>query len=71
MERYPLGMTVNESDEITEELIDSITRFCTTSKNKSIPFDQIHQLYYDSTIDYVGDRFYDMINEVCNQEIKK
>ena len=71
MERYPLGMTVNESDEITEELLDSITRFCTTSKDKSIPFDQIHQLYYDSTIDYVGDRFYDIINEVCNQEIKK
>lgn len=71
MERYPLGMTVNESDEITEELIDSITNFCTTNKNQSIPFDQIHQLYYDSTIDYVGDRFYDIINEVCNQEIKK
>lgn len=71
MERYPLGMTVNESDEITEDLLDSITRFCATSKNKSIPFDQIHQLYYDSTIDYVGDRFYDIINEVCNQEIKK
>lgn len=66
MERYPLGMTVNESDEITEELLDSITRFCTSSKDKSIPFDQIHQLYYDSTIDYVGDRFYDVIKEVCN-----
>ena len=71
MERYPLGMTVNESDEITEELLDSITRFCTTNKDQSIPFDQIHQLYYDSTIDCVGDKFYDVINEVCNQEIKK
>lgn len=68
MERYPLGMTVNESDEITENLLDSITHFCTTSKDKSIPFDQIHQLYYDSTIDYVGDRFNDVINEVCNNE---
>ena len=66
MERYPLGMTVNESDEITEELLDSITRFCTTSKDKSIPFDQIHQLYYDSTIDYVGNQFYNVINELCN-----
>ena len=68
MERYPLGMTVNESDEITEKLLDSITHFCTTSKDKSIPFDQIHQLYYDSTIDYVGDRFNDVINEVCKYE---
>lgn len=66
MERYPLGMTVNESDEITEDLLDSITRFCATSKDKSIPFDQIHQLYYDSTIDYMGDRFYEVIKEVCN-----
>lgn len=71
MERYPLGMTVNESDEITDELLDSITRFCTTNKDRSIPFDQIHQLYYDSTIDYVGDKFCDVINEACNQEIKK
>ena len=66
MERYPLGMTINECEEINGELIDSITHFCKTSKDKVIPFAQVHQLYYDSTIDYVGNRFYDIIKEVCN-----
>ena len=64
MERYPMGMTIYEYEDLTDEIIDQLVSFCTTNKGKQIPFDQISKQYYDSTIEYVGDKFYEVIENV-------
>ena len=64
MERYPMGMTIYEYEDLTDEIIDQLVSFCTTNNGKQIPFDQISKQYYDSTIEYVGDKFYEVIENV-------
>lgn len=64
MERYPLGMTIYEYEELTIDIISQIVVFCQDSKNKKQAFETIHELYYDSTIEYVGEQFNNVIESV-------
>lgn len=67
MERYPLGMTVYEYEALTEDVISNVVRFCYDNKGKKIPFTTISKLYYDSTIEYVGQKFYEVIESVIKK----
>lgn len=64
MARYPLGLTVYEYDELTENIISKVVKFCDDNTGKQIPFTMISELYYDSTIEYVGQKFYEVIESV-------
>lgn len=66
MECYPLGMTIYEYEELTSELISQIVAFCIDNRCKQLAFDTIHKLYYDSTIEYVANKF----NEIMDSVIK-
>lgn len=67
MARYPLGMTVYEYEDLTENVIANVAKFCYDNKGKQIPFTTISKLYYDSTIEYVGQKFYEVIKSVIKK----
>lgn len=67
MARYPLGLTVYEYDELTENIISKVVKFCDDNTGKQIPFTMISELYYDSTIEYVGQKFYEVIESVIKE----
>lgn len=67
MERYPIGLTIYEYEELTEKKIQEIVEFCMNNKGKKIPFETISKIYYDSTISYVGQKFYEVIQSVINR----
>lgn len=64
MERYPLGMTIYEYEDLTSDIISQIVAFCIDNRCKQLAFDTIHELYYDSTIEYVGEQFNRVIESV-------
>ena len=67
MERYPLGITIYEYADMTEEILSQLVSFCNENKGKSISFEKISKIYYDSTIEYVGDKFYEVIENVIKK----
>ena len=67
MARYPLGLTVYEYDELTENIISKVVKFCDDNTGKQILFTMISELYYDSTIEYVGQKFYEVIESVIKE----
>ena len=67
MARYPLGLTVYEYEELTENVISKVVKFCDDNTGKQIPFTTISKLYYDSTIEYVGQKFYEVIESVIKK----
>ena len=64
MERYPLGMTIYEYEDLTNETLSRLEAFCIDNRCKQLVFDTIHELYYDSTIEYVGEQFNRVIESV-------
>ena len=68
MERYPLGITIYEYADMTEEILSQLVSFCNENKGKSISFEKISEIYYDSTIEYVGDKFYEVIENVIKKK---
>lgn len=64
MERYPLGITIYEYEDLTNEILSQVEAFCRDNKCKQLAFDTISKLYYDSTIEYVGEQFYRVIESV-------
>lgn len=64
MERYPLGMTIYEYEDLTNETLSRLEAFCIDNRCKQLAFDTIHELYYDSTIEYVGEQFNRVIESV-------
>lgn len=67
MERYPMGLTIYEYEELTDNKLQQIESFCIKNKGKQIPFETIAEIYYDSTISYVGQKFYEVIQSVINR----
>lgn len=64
MERYPLGMTIYEYEDLTSDIISQIVAFCIDNRCKQLAFDTISQLYYDSTIEYVANKFNELMDSV-------
>ena len=67
MARYPLGLTIYEYEELTENVISKVAKFCYDNKGKQISFATINELYYDSTIEYVGQKFYEVVESVIKK----
>ena len=67
MERYPLGITIYEYEDLTNEILSQVEAFCEDNKCKQLAFDTIHELYYDSTIEYVGEEFNKVIESVITK----
>lgn len=81
MERYPIGLTIYErsdvsdqysvvscrSSVISEEIVEQVKEFCITNKGKQIPYEQIERLYPECTIEYVGNQFEETIQAAINE----
>ena len=64
MEKYDMCMNIKEGEELTDELLDKIYRFCHENKGKRIPFAEIKEKFMDCTPEYVGQQFYDTIKKI-------
>lgn len=81
MERYPIGLTIYEQSDvsdqysvvncrssvISEEIVEQVKEFCITNKGKQIPYEQIEKLYPECTIEYVGKQFNEAIQDVIKE----
>lgn len=81
MERYPIGLTIYEQSDvsdqysvvncrssvISEEIVEQVKEFCITNKGKQIPYEQIEKLYPECTIEYVGKQFDDAIQDAIKE----
>ncbi len=81
MERYPIGLTIFEQSDvsdqysvvscrssvISEEIVEQVKEFCITNKGKQIPYEQIEKLYPECTIEYVGNQFDETIQAAINE----
>ena len=59
--RYPLAFNMYERDPITAEVISSFIEFCINNQKKNVDFDTVHSLYYNYTLEYVGERFIEVV----------
>lgn len=64
LEKYDMCLNVKEGEELTDELLDKIYRFCQENKGKRIPFADIKAKYMDCTPEYVGQQFYNTIKKI-------
>ena len=67
MEKYPLGLTILETPEPTEDDVNRVRNFILANKGKRIPFEKIKELYYDCTPEYVGGKVYEIICKVVEE----
>ena len=68
MEKYPLGLSVLETDEPTLEDVKRVEQFILYNKGRSIPFDTVKELYYDCTPEYVCGKVYEIISKVVKDK---
>ena len=68
MEKYPLGLSVLETDEPTLEDVKRVEQFILNNKGRSIPFDTVKELYYDCTPEYVCEKVYEIISKVVKDK---
>lgn len=57
MQKYPLGLSVFERNEMNDALIGQVWSFIDDTKGKLIDFDQVSKLYQAYTIQAVSDEF--------------
>ena len=67
LEKYPLALTILETEVPTEEDIKIVREFILESKGQHIPFEEIRQMYYDCTPEYVGGKVYEIICKVIEE----
>ena len=53
MNKYPLAINVNETLNITQEVVEQAENFILNSLNKTISFDEVEKIFYDCTPKYV------------------
>ena len=66
--KYPYSLNLFETENLTDETVDSVAKFCIENKGKKTPFDTIENIYYDCTPDYIGKQLYNAINESINEK---
>lgn len=67
MKRYPIGMTLDEAESITPQTVNQVYDFCMSNKEAAVPYSNIEQLYFDSTLEYVGNQFAKAIQDSINE----
>lgn len=68
MERYPNGMTIYEYENLTDDVLSNVVSFCEDNKGKQIAFKEIFNIYYNSTISFVGEKFNEVMTSVINKK---
>lgn len=58
MKKYPLGLTVRETEAPNQRALDTIREFILSNKGKCIPFEEIEKLYYEGTPAHMSKQLY-------------
>lgn|GEM_PF-3595140 len=69
--KYPLCIDIFESKGLSYETINQFETFCNRNKGKKIKFNVIKELYYNYTVEYIGEQFGEVLNEVIKKESNK
>lgn len=66
MEKYPLAMTVMEQEGISPELVTRVANFCLESKEKNLPFEEVKDIFYECTPEYVAGMIHKTLETILN-----
>lgn len=64
LEKYPLCLNIYENDGLSESVVNSYYQFCIDNRGKKVPFNDIKEIYYDSTPEFVGEIFENTIKDL-------
>lgn len=54
LNEYGLSKIVNQSSLITSKEVESLNKYCESNKNKSISFNEVHEIFYKATPEYIS-----------------
>lgn len=60
--KYENVISVYEKDDI-EKSVKDVSSFIVNNKDKVIPFEEIKEKFYENTVEYVANRFIEILNE--------
>lgn len=62
--KYPLAISVLESDSVTEAIVNEVGDFCRQSRGKAVEFNTIKKMYHEATPEYVGNSLFEVIMRI-------
>lgn len=66
MEKYPLGLSVMETEVLSQPDVNKVRDFILANRRKQIPFEEIEKRYCECTPEYVGSQVYSLIESLAD-----